>query len=161
MINKFVNSKLFKQLFRFGIVGFTAFLIDAGLLYVLTEYLHIYYLISSVISFIVSLIYNYILSIFWVFDVKKKQTYKEVLLFTILSVIGLGVNQLVMYLKEYLSEYDSDIADIEPIHGPNRAGDIPHSLANIDKARKLLGYNPEFNMKDGLKEAVKWYWNNL
>lgn len=71
------------------------------------------------------------------------------------------LNQLVMYLKEYLSEYDSDIADIEPIHGPNRAGDIPHSLANIDKARKLLGYNPEFNMKDGLKEAVKWYWNNL
>lgn len=98
MINKFVHSKLFKQLFRFGIVGFTAFLIDAGLLYVLTEYLHIYYLISSVISFIVSLIYNYILSIFWVFDVKKKQTYKEVLLFTILSVIGLGVNQLVMYI---------------------------------------------------------------
>ena len=98
MINKFVHSKLFKQLFRFGIVGFTAFLIDAGLLYVLTKYLHIYYLISSVISFIVSLIYNYILSIFWVFDVKKKQTYKEVLLFTILSVIGLGVNQLVMYI---------------------------------------------------------------
>ncbi len=98
MINKFIHSKLFKQLFRFGVVGFTAFLIDAGLLYVLTEYLHIYYLISSIISFIVSLAYNYILSIFWVFDVKKKQTYKEVLLFAILSVIGLGVNQLVMYL---------------------------------------------------------------
>ena len=98
MINKFIYSKLFKQLFRFGVVGFTAFLIDAGVLYVLTEYLHVYYLISSVISFIVSLAYNYILSIFWVFDVKKKQTYKEVLLFAILSVIGLGVNQLVMYL---------------------------------------------------------------
>ena len=98
MINKFIHSKLFKQLFRFGIVGFTAFLIDAGLLYILTDFLHIHYLISSVISFTVSLIYNYILSIFWVFDVKKKQTYKEVLLFTILSVIGLGINQLVMYL---------------------------------------------------------------
>ena len=98
MISKFIRSKLFKQLFRFGVVGFTAFLIDAGLLYVLTEYLHVYYLVSSVISFIVSLIYNYILSIFWVFDVKKKQTYKEVLLFAVLSVIGLGVNQLVMYL---------------------------------------------------------------
>ncbi len=98
MINKFINSKIFKQLFRFGIVGFTAFLIDAGLLYVLTEFVHIHYLISSVISFIVSLAYNYILSIFWVFDVKKKQTYKEVLLFAILSVIGLGINQLVMYL---------------------------------------------------------------
>ncbi len=98
MINKFIYSKLFKQLFRFGVVGFTAFLIDAGVLYVLTEYLHVYYLVSSVISFIVSLAYNYILSIFWVFDVKRKQTYKEVLLFAILSVIGLGVNQLVMYL---------------------------------------------------------------
>lgn len=98
MINKFIHSKIFKQLFRFGIVGFTAFLIDAGLLYILTDFLHIHYLISSVISFTVSLIYNYILSIFWVFDVKKKQTYKEVLLFTILSVIGLGINQLVMYL---------------------------------------------------------------
>ena len=98
MINKFIYSKLFKQLFRFGVVGFTAFLIDAGVLYVLTEYLHVYYLVSSVISFIVSLAYNYILSIFWVFDVKKKQTYKEVLLFAILSIIGLGVNQLVMYL---------------------------------------------------------------
>ncbi|MFR5857371.1 MAG: GtrA family protein [Bacilli bacterium] len=106
MINKFIHSKLFKQLFRFGIVGFTAFLIDAGLLYVLTDFLHIHYLISSVISFIVSLIYNYILSIFWVFDVKKKQTYKEVLLFTILSVIGLGINQLVMYVGvDFLNIY--------------------------------------------------------
>ena len=106
MINKFIHSKLFKQLFRFGIVGFTAFLIDAGLLYILTDFLHIHYLISSVISFIVSLIYNYILSIFWVFDVKKKQTYKEVLLFTILSVIGLGINQLVMYVGvDFLNIY--------------------------------------------------------
>ena len=106
MINKFIHSKLFKQLFRFGIVGFTAFLIDAGLLYILTDFLHIHYLISSVISFTVSLIYNYILSIFWVFDVKKKQTYKEVLLFTILSVIGLGINQLVMYVGvDFLNIY--------------------------------------------------------
>lgn len=106
MINKFIHSKIFKQLFRFGIVGFTAFLIDAGLLYILTDFLHIHYLISSVISFTVSLIYNYILSIFWVFDVKKKQTYKEVLLFTILSVIGLGINQLVMYVGvDFLNIY--------------------------------------------------------
>lgn len=71
------------------------------------------------------------------------------------------LNQLVKYLREYLSEYDSKIAGIEPTHGPNRAGDIPHSLACIDKAKELLGYNPEFNMKAGLKEAVKWYWGNL
>ena len=71
------------------------------------------------------------------------------------------LNQLVTYLKEYLSEYDPKIADVEPVHGPNRAGDIPHSLANVDKARRLLGYAPKFSMRDGLKEAVKWYWNNL
>lgn len=71
------------------------------------------------------------------------------------------LNQLVACLKEYLSEFDPDIAGIEVIHGPNRGGDIPHSLADIDKARKLLGYNPKYNMRDGLKEAVQWYWSNL
>jgi UDP-N-acetylglucosamine 4-epimerase len=71
------------------------------------------------------------------------------------------LNQLVQYLKEYLSEYDSAIADVEVKHGPNRAGDIPHSLANIDKAKSLLGYDPQFSMEQGLKEAVKWYWENL
>lgn len=71
------------------------------------------------------------------------------------------LNQLVTYLKEYLSAFDPAIAGIEPAHGPNRAGDIPHSLACVDKARKLLGYEPQFSMKEGLKEAVKWYWENL
>ena len=71
------------------------------------------------------------------------------------------LNQLVAYLKEYLSAFDPAIAGIEPTHGPNRAGDIPHSLACVDKARKLLGYEPQFSMKEGLKEAVKWYWENL
>ena len=72
-----------------------------------------------------------------------------------------SLNQLVSYLRDYLAEYDPEIARIEPTHGPNRAGDIPHSLANIDKAKRLLGYDPKFNMKSGLKEAVKWYWENL
>ena len=71
------------------------------------------------------------------------------------------LNQLVNYLKEYLSEYDNKIANIEVVHGPERLGDIPHSLASIEKAKKLLGYNPKFNMKNGLKEAIKWYWENL
>ena len=71
------------------------------------------------------------------------------------------LNQLVTYLREYLSEFDAEIADIEPTHGPNRAGDIPHSLACVDKARNLLGYAPQFSMKQGLKEAVKWYWKNI
>lgn len=92
------HKKLVDQILKFGVVGGLAFLIDYGLLYFLTEYLHIYYLISSVISFTVSLIFNYILSIKWVFDVTKKQTYKEVIIFVVLSVIGLGINQLVMYV---------------------------------------------------------------
>ena len=71
------------------------------------------------------------------------------------------LNNLVSYLKEFLSEYDSEIANVEVIHGPNRAGDIPHSLASIDKAKKLLNYNPKYSMREGLKEAVKWYWENL
>src|SRR5690554_3694813 len=71
------------------------------------------------------------------------------------------LNDLVNYLKEFLSEYDPEIANIEAIHGPNRIGDIPHSLASIDKARKLLNYNPKYSMREGLKEAVKWYWQNL
>ncbi len=71
------------------------------------------------------------------------------------------LNQLVTYLKEYLGEKDENIKQITPTYGPNRAGDIPHSLASIDKATKLLGYSPEFSMKAGLKEAVDWYWENL
>lgn len=71
------------------------------------------------------------------------------------------LNDLVGYLKEYLSVYDSKIANIEVKYGPNRAGDIPHSHASIDKAKRLLGYNPQFSLQDGLKEAVEWYWGNL
>lgn len=71
------------------------------------------------------------------------------------------LNQLVAYLKEFLEELDEAIKEIEPTHGPNRVGDIPHSLASVDKARQLLGYDPQFSMRDGLREAVKWYWENL
>lgn len=71
------------------------------------------------------------------------------------------LNQLVGYLKEFLTEYDAAIANVEIVHGPNRQGDIPHSLASIDKARQLLGYEPTHVIREGLKEAVKWYWDNL
>jgi UDP-N-acetylglucosamine 4-epimerase len=56
---------------------------------------------------------------------------------------------------------NSSIADINCIYGPNRAGDIPHSLASIEKAKKQLNYNPKFSFQEGLKEAVSWYWENL
>lgn len=71
------------------------------------------------------------------------------------------LNQLVNYLREFLSEYDSQISAIEPTHGPDRLGDIPHSLASIEKAKKLLAYTPSYSMRDGLKEACRWYWENL
>ena len=71
------------------------------------------------------------------------------------------LNQLVDYLKEYLGAFDPAIKEIEPVHGPNRLGDIPHSLACIDKAKELLGYAPKYSMKDGLREAARWYWENL
>ena len=71
------------------------------------------------------------------------------------------LNDLVGYLKDYLSELDENVRDIEVIHGPNRLGDIPHSHASVDKAKKLLNYNPQFSLQKGLKEAVKWYWKNL
>ncbi|MDN3676640.1 SDR family oxidoreductase [Flavobacterium paronense] len=71
------------------------------------------------------------------------------------------LNDMVSYLKEYLSEFDSAISNVKVIHGPNRVGDIPHSLASVDKAKKLLNYSPKYSFQDGLKEAVKWYWSNL
>jgi len=71
------------------------------------------------------------------------------------------LNDLIEYLKESLSAYDPKIKDIQIKYGPNRAGDIPHSLASIDKAKHFLKYNPQYSLKQGLNEAVKWYWDNL
>lgn len=71
------------------------------------------------------------------------------------------LNQLVSYLKENLSKMDPEIKSIDAIHGPNRVGDIPHSLACIDKARRLLGYDPKYSMRQGLEECCRWYWENL
>lgn len=71
------------------------------------------------------------------------------------------LNQLTSHLREFLGAKDAEILNITPTHGPNRAGDIPHSLACIDKAKNLLGYAPRYSMRDGLCEAVEWYWENL
>lgn len=95
---KIFKNKLLNQILKFGLVGGTAFVIDYVLLYFCTEFLHIHYLISSIISFTVSVIFNYILSIKWVFDVKKKQDVKDFVIFIILSVIGLEINSLIMYV---------------------------------------------------------------
>ena len=71
------------------------------------------------------------------------------------------LNELVSALKSSLSPFDKNIKNIDIKYGPVRDGDIPHSLASIDKAKKLLGYNPIFSLKKGLEEAIQWYWKNL
>lgn len=71
------------------------------------------------------------------------------------------LNVLVQSLKDNLCTFDSSIRTIEPIHGPNRTGDIPHSLASIEKAQRLLGYEPKYKLREGLREAVAWYWENI
>lgn len=67
------------------------------------------------------------------------------------------INQLIGYLKKFLSAIDPAIADVEIIYGPKRPGDIQHSLASIQKAKDLLNYNPLFSVERGLGNAVKWY----
>ena len=71
------------------------------------------------------------------------------------------LNELIGNLKDILSKYDSKINSVEIIYGPNRQGDIPHSLASIEKANRLLNYEPKYNLYKGLEEAIKWYWENL
>ncbi|RIV46042.1 SDR family oxidoreductase [Flagellimonas pelagia] len=71
------------------------------------------------------------------------------------------LNQLIGLLKKNLAKYDPSIAEIEPNYGPNRLGDVPHSLASIDKAKEKLGYAPKYDISKGLEKAVDWYWGNL
>lgn len=90
-------KKLISQIVKFGVVGVSAFFIDYSIMIVLTELLKINYLISSGISFSVSVIFNYILSVYWVFEVEKNKR-EEFTVFLVLSLIGLGINQLIMWI---------------------------------------------------------------
>ena len=76
------------------------------------------------------------------------------------TAVGERANLLEMtsLLKKYLTEYKQEISQVEIIHGPERLGDIPHSHASIEKAKKILGYKPTHNLQEGLKKAVDWYW---
>lgn len=71
------------------------------------------------------------------------------------------LTQLVKLLKDNLALFDPKIAEVEVLHGPKRAGDIPHSLASIDKAKNNLGYHPQYSIEQGIQEAVSWYFHNL
>lgn len=91
------RKELFFQIFRFAIVGVIAAIVDVGTLTFLKEYLHIEVLISSAISFSVSVVVNYILSMSFVFKGKKQNKVKEFVIFVLLSVGGLCLNQFIMW----------------------------------------------------------------
>ena len=95
-------KKLFNQLIKFGLVGGIAFIIDYGIMVFLTEVFKVPSLISAAVSFTVSVIFNYIASVKWVFDVDKEKNgkAKELIVFIILSVIGLGINELIMWIMD-------------------------------------------------------------
>ena len=69
--------------------------------------------------------------------------------------------EMTKFIREGLSEFETSVADIEIKFGPDRNGDIPHSQASIQKAKNLLNYNPSHDFKQGLKESLTWYYNNL
>ena len=71
------------------------------------------------------------------------------------------LNELYTFLREGLAKFDPEIGNIIPLYTDPRQGDIPHSLASIEKTSRLLGYSPEFNLKQGLEHSVKWYWEHL
>lgn len=91
-------KNLINQLIKFGLVGGIAFLIDYAVLFICTDFFGLYYLISSFISFTVSTVFNYIASIKWVFNVNENNSKKQnFVLFIIFSIVGLGLNQLIMW----------------------------------------------------------------
>jgi UDP-N-acetylglucosamine/UDP-N-acetylgalactosamine 4-epimerase len=71
------------------------------------------------------------------------------------------LNRMFELLRSFAGRFDENVLKIEPVYGQERAGDIPHSHASIEKAKRLLGYTPVYNVEKGLSEAVEWYWNNL
>jgi UDP-N-acetylglucosamine 4-epimerase len=91
-------------------------------------------------------------------------TLHPVVIFEVFNVAFGGntsLNQLFEALRSNLSRLDSAIADVKPVYGPFRQGDIPHSLASIAKAEYVLGYRPEYNAEKGFEIACEWYYRNL
>jgi len=74
---------------------------------------------------------------------------------------AINLNDMTLMLRSCLAAHDISISKVEPVHGPNRAGDIPHSMASVGKAVRLLGYQPQVLFPEGLKRAVSWYVDNL
>jgi len=91
--------------------------------------------------------------------VEKKEALNQV--YNIAHGEKTTLNQLFSTIREIAGRHDDKILTIEPLYGHQRAGDIPHSLASIEKAGRLLGYSPVLNVASGLEEAVKWFAMNL
>lgn len=92
-------KKLMEQIMRFGIVGVIAFVIDYSVMLLLTEVAGIHYLVSSAVAFLVSVLFNYILSITFVFETDRSKSKRaQFSLFAIMSAGGLGINQMMMWL---------------------------------------------------------------
>lgn len=93
------TNNSFFQLIRYVFVGGLAFVVDYGLLYLLTEYAGLHYLLSATCSFLAGLIVNYLISTTWVFNQSKlKNKWMEFTIFGLIGVVGLGLNNLFLYL---------------------------------------------------------------
>lgn len=112
MIDKIKNNKLLMQIIKFVIVGGIATIIDYIIFFILHELLKVPTLPSNIISFTVSVIYNYIASVKWVFDVKKEDPKKQFIIFLILSIIGLLINTAIVYVTIDLLHWYSMICKI-------------------------------------------------
>ena len=101
------TRKLLIQIFKFGIVGGTAFIIDFAFLFIFREFCHFPVLVSNTLSFCISVIYNYIASVKWVFDVnKEKDAKKQFIVFIVFSVLGLILNNVIMWITvDFLNIY--------------------------------------------------------
>ena len=71
------------------------------------------------------------------------------------------IKEMTEFIKSELSNYKKSISEIPISYSSNRMGDIPHSHANIDKAKSLLNYHPDFSFKQGIIDCLEWYINNL
>ena len=106
-------NKLIKQILRFGVVGVIAFVVDYSLMIALTELCHIHYLIANPISFLVSVVCNYILSVTFVFETDKRRgAGAEFTFFTLMSAVGLGINELIMWLLSGLLFVPSSVSKL-------------------------------------------------
>lgn len=97
-LKRLLGNEHIKQFFKFCVVGTIGTAIDFGLLYVLVEFGHVFYLLAATISFIAAVINNYLLNKVWTFQDKNRNFFKQFVQFLLVSLVGLGLNLLILYL---------------------------------------------------------------